>query len=494
MLRSASARPVVAMVAALVAGAVAVPAGATTIDGVPLQPTLDGTGNMQVAYAGAAEFDTARRSGVCVLVDLGFPIGSCGNFPTNITPAAVTGSGTEGDPYQLTETWGLQNIEVTETFTYVNGDTWFDATYAIRNTAGIAQKFRTLVQGNLSHAGSTLGQGSYDATPPAALYGYNDDRGSFAGLLAGPTPWDSYEESDWASFPLMHSSLSNSVDPDLIDDWIGVAYDQYLSTGLPAGQTTSVAVEWIFGAYAGLTLSTSADALQTGQTETVTATSLAQGIPLVGVPVRYTVTGANPSSGARLTDPTGATQLSLSGANVGTDAVAVYVDANANSQFDPDSETRRHIEITWTAPAPPPAPPVLAGPTDADIAVAIQETLKQFRAALRNKPPRVLLRSPAPRANFHALAAGVLTATLKGQAARGRAARTQVLAASHMTFSAAGTKRVSLTVTKKKARRAVRRAKRLKATLTLSFARQVGGSAVSRQTSLAFGKRRQSGR
>src|SRR5947207_157718 len=250
MFCSASARLLLATAASLVVLAIPAHAHAATINGIPLQISLDGIGDMQVKPATLpdAEFDPARRAGACVLVDFGFPIGPCGNFPTNITPAAVTGSGTQGDPYVLTETWGLNSIEVTDKLEYVNGDGSFVATYSVKNTGGAAQTFRTLVQGNLSHAGITLGQGAYDPSPPAGLFGYNDDRGSFAGLVADTPLWDSYEEEDWAAFPLMHASnpggLRNTVNPDLVDDWIGVAFDQYAVTGLPAGDTATVKVRW----------------------------------------------------------------------------------------------------------------------------------------------------------------------------------------------------------------------------------------------------------
>jgi hypothetical protein len=366
MLRSASARLLVAAVSALVLALPAL-ADAATIEGLPLSITLNGIGQMLVGRTGlpGPDFDPSVRAGACVIVEPGFPIGSCGNFPTNISPPAITGSGTHGDPYQLKDTWGLSNIEVTETLTYVNGDNFFDATYAIKNTAGMEQKFRTMLQGNLSHAGSTLGQGSYDPTPPAALFGYNDERGSFGGIVAGPTPWDTFEESDWASFPLMHIGLSNTYDPDLVDDWIGVEYRQHVNTGLPAGDTATVQATWVFGSYAGLSLSASAPTLQVGQPETVTATSLFQGVPLTGTPVRYSVTGANPSSGTALTGPNGAAAINLSGANAGTDLVKVFVDPNGNNTYDPATETEQSLTVAWTAaPAQqaPPPPPV-SGPT-----------------------------------------------------------------------------------------------------------------------------------
>jgi hypothetical protein len=301
--------------------------------------------------------------------------------------------------------------------------------------------------------------------------------------------WDSYEEADWASFPLMHASnpggLSDSVDPGLVDDWIGVAFDQYAVVGLPAGDSTTVKVTWVFGAYAGLTLGANPDSLQTGGTVTVTATSLAQGRPLVGAPVRYTVTGANPSSGTAVIGPTGTTQFNLTGANAGTDTVTAFADANNNSAFDPDTETQRSVTVAWTsAPPPPPPPPPPTGPTADQIAAQLQATLKRFGALLRNKSPKVLLRTPAPHADHHALEAGTLTATLRGQKATGSAARASVLATARVTFAAAGTKRVTLHATKK-GRKLLRRAKRIKATVTLAFA-PPSGALISRHASVAL--------
>jgi hypothetical protein len=488
MLSSGSARLLVAAVASVVLLLPAL-ADATTIEGVPLSITLNGIGQMLVGRTGlpGPDFDTSTRAGACVIVEPGFPIGSCGNFPTNISPPVITGSGTQGDPFQLKDTWGLSNIEVTETLTYVNGDNFFDATYAIKNTAGVEQKFRTMLQGNLSHAGSTLGQGSYDPVPPAALFGYNDDRGSFGGIVAGPTPWDSFEESDWASFPLMHAGLSNTYDPDLVDDWIGVEYHQYVNTGLPAGDTATVEATWVFGSYAGLSLNASAASLQAGQPETITATSLAQGLAVAGRPVRYTVTGANPSSGTALTGPDGTARWNLAGANAGTDTVTAFIDPNGNNTYDPDSETQRSLNVTWTAAPPPPPPPPPTGPTAQQIAATLQQTLAHFRTLLRNKSPKLLLRKPAPHADYQALEAGTLTAKLSGQQATGRAARATALATAQVTFAAAGTKRVTLHVTKQ-GRRLLRRAKRIKGTLVLTFA-PPSGTPATQHTTIAMKRR-----
>jgi hypothetical protein len=444
-----------------------------------VQFSADGAGNTQARIYGLpdGEFDPGTANytsaGVCVWVNLSLPVGPGCNTVTNITPPAVTGTGTDGDPYKLTDTWGGFDFEVTETFTYVNGDNLVNAKYAIKNVAGAAQKFRTVVSANLSHAGTTLGQGDYDPSPPAALIGFNDDVGSFDGLVAGPTPWDAYLEASVSSFPLMQVSspggFNNTVDTNLVNDVIAVQYDQYVVTGLPAGETTTVEVNWLFGSYAGLTLARSADSLQTGQTETISATSLEQGLPRVGV-VRYTVTGANPSSGEVPTGPTGAA-FTLTGATAGTDTVTAFIDVNGNNTFDPGPETQRSTTVTWTPAPPPPPPPGATGPTSDQVAATLQATLSRFRSLLRNKPPRTLLHKPAPRADYQALEAGTLTAALRGGG--------KVLAKASVTFAAAGTKHVRLRVTRK-GKRMLRRAKRVKATLTLGFA-PATGTPITRQ-------------
>jgi hypothetical protein len=491
MLLGAPARLLLAAATSLIVLLVASPAGAATIPGVPLEFSADGTGLTQARHTGLpdGEFDPGTgnyaHAGVCLMINLGMPFGSCGNNPANITPPAVTGTGSQGDPYKLTDTWGGNDFQVTETFTYVNGDDTINAKYAIKNVGGSAQKFRTVVDANLSHAGTTLGQGAYDPTAPASLFGYNDDVGSYGGLVAGPTPWDAYLEASISSFPMMHASdpggFANTIDPDVVDDWIGVEFDQYTVSGLAAGDTTTVEVNWVFGSYAGLTLATSADSLKTGQTETITATSLAQGLPVAGAPVRYSVTGANPSSGTAVTGPTGATQFALSGANAGTDTVTAFVDPNGNGTYDPDTETQRTTTVTWTAAPAPPPPPAATGPTADQIGATLQTTLTQLRALLRNKPPKVLLSRKAPHANYQALEAGTLTATLQGSV---------LLAKGEVTFAAAGTKRITLHPTKK-GRKLLRRAKHIKATLTLAFAPPTGAPQTK---AAAFTMKRSRGR
>jgi hypothetical protein len=73
---------------------------------------------------------------------------------------------------------------------------------------------------------------------------------------------------------------------------------------------------------------------------------------------------------------------------------------------------------------------------------------------------------------------------LRGQKATGSAARASVLATARVTFAAAGTKRVTLHATKK-GRKLLRRAKRIKATVTLAFA-PPSGALISRHASVAL--------
>ena len=93
--------------------------------------------------------------------------------------------------------------------------------------------------------------------------------------------------------------------------------------------------------------------------ETITATSLDHGAPVTGVPVRYTVGGANPGGGSSVTGPDGA-PIALTGAHAGTDVVAAFVDVDGDGVYDSDSETQSQVQITWTAPPSAPASPVPA--------------------------------------------------------------------------------------------------------------------------------------
>ena len=74
-----------------------------------------------------------------------------------------------------------------------------------------------------------------------------------------------------------------------------------------------------------------------------------------GLPVRYTITGVNPGSGAVTTGADGTAVISWLGAKVGTDTLTAFVDRDGNGTWDVNTEPRQIVTVTF-APLPPPVP------------------------------------------------------------------------------------------------------------------------------------------
>ncbi|MGB2952741.1 MAG: Ig-like domain-containing protein, partial [Gaiellaceae bacterium] len=84
-----------------------------------------------------------------------------------------------------------------------------------------------------------------------------------------------------------------------------------------------------------LTLSpkTETDNVFTTASETATVKD-ANGKPVPGVVVRFTVTGANPTSGSQTTDQFGQATFSYTGQNTGVDTIKAFADTNNNGAQD----------------------------------------------------------------------------------------------------------------------------------------------------------------
>ncbi len=69
-----------------------------------------------------------------------------------------------------------------------------------------------------------------------------------------------------------------------------------------------------------------------------------------GATIRYTVTGANSTSGSATTDANGKATITYTGSNTGNDTVSAYVDVNNNSSQGSD-EPSATATVTWTSTA-----------------------------------------------------------------------------------------------------------------------------------------------
>src|SRR5687768_9065563 len=87
----------------------------------------------------------------------------------------------------------------------------------------------------------------------------------------------------------------------------------------------------MIGAPATLTLSPADDTNPVGTSHTVAATVTdAAGKPVSGVTVRFSVTGANTTSGSATTDASGEATFTYTGSNAGVDRIHAFADTNNN--------------------------------------------------------------------------------------------------------------------------------------------------------------------
>ncbi len=86
----------------------------------------------------------------------------------------------------------------------------------------------------------------------------------------------------------------------------------------------------------------------TGTSHTVTATLTANGSPLAGRKILFTVSGANSASGSGTSDAAGQASFSYTGTNPGDDTITACADINNNGSCDPEEPTAT-AQKTWEA-------------------------------------------------------------------------------------------------------------------------------------------------
>lgn len=179
---------------------------------------------------------------------------------TAISQGPSSGSGTSSDPYKEITTFKA-TIEskdyalITVTTTYVNGAADFTSSYDVQNVTGqtiaglttapaATLRFHAIEAGDLYVANSDSGTGLFLGGPPRFIGGQNTLTGTLGGFIEGSPEWSNWEEGAYsdAIWEAVRSStaatavFNDSIDPSFLDNGAGVSWDQYLSTGLPAGQ------------------------------------------------------------------------------------------------------------------------------------------------------------------------------------------------------------------------------------------------------------------
>jgi hypothetical protein len=271
-----------------------------------------------------------------------------------ISQSVVAGAGTPASPYTQTtvfkvvDSGATPDALITETTTYVNGEPQFTSTYSVKNMTAGNIYFRAIYAGDLYVNGSDVGTGVFLAGPPRFIGGQNTGSGVIGGFQEVPAPalqWSSFQEAYW-SFAFggvsagdngiwrdvqetvnEPTAFNETIEPMELDNGAGVEWDQLRTTGLSAGGERVFTIINRTQVPSGLGITPANQTLTQGQTATVTVTAHdTANQPYAGKSLHYTISGANPQSGAVTLNSSGQAQISYVGHNAGIDTDQMFVD------------------------------------------------------------------------------------------------------------------------------------------------------------------------
>jgi hypothetical protein len=347
------------------------------IDGSPLNVYANDVGRLQAGFDGVAsgEFYTGalmpNDGGISVAVQAvganAFTVygRAGGRALTPVSAPVVTGNGSAGSPWRLTTAFRATNpstggdlLDVSETVEYVNGTGDVTVTYTLSAPAALAN-VRLYESAAVLPASSYLATGFLQPGPPRRVGAQALGRdGGGSDSLIEITPWSAFQEATASTIDntIMAVSASapgfnNTVDATRTGNGAGMGAQWNLgSLASPA----TVAVTWHFSRTSALALAVPSVPATAGSIVQVPVTARNNdGGPDAGLPVRYTITGANPGSGAATTAANGTALISWLGAKTGTDTLTAFVDRDGNGTWDVNTEPRQIVTVT-IAPLPPP--------------------------------------------------------------------------------------------------------------------------------------------
>ncbi|HSZ70960.1 MAG TPA: Ig-like domain-containing protein [Solirubrobacteraceae bacterium] len=424
---------------------------------------------------------------------------------TPVSQSPVTGAGTAESPYTETTTFKVVDSEknedalVTETTTYVNGAPQFTSTFTVTNESKVTLYFRAMYAGDLFVNGSDLGTGVYLAGPPRFIGGENTSSGVLGGFQEAPAPalpWSSFQELPYPnvwetveSTVQAPTAFNESIEPQEVDNAAGVEWDQLRTSGLAAGKAQTFTIINRTQVPSGLQISPANQTLTQGQTETVNVTALdTAGQPYAGKSVRYTVSGANPQSGAVTLNGSGQAQISYVGHNAGVDTIQMYVDlGGSGSQTASDPAATAQVTFTPLPPAPNSSYTVqsIKASSNGTITIVFVPTQSGTATLTVTVPTGTIARREALAAR-HSKKCG------KGQSRIKHKCRPTITVSG--TVSASGTAGVPLTLTVKpsgKVLAALNKGKAVHLTATLTYKSALGGTPTVNVYSLTVkGKRK----
>lgn len=305
---------------------------------------------------------------------------------TPISQSEVTGAGTTASPYTQTTVFAVEAeeaakpvkfAEITEVTTYINGAPQFESTFTVKNLSKTNKiYFRAMYAGDLYVNGNDHGIGIVTATSPRFIGGQNTGSGVIGGFqeVTGPgvLPWSSFQEAYWSTAfeggefstgdnGIWHDvetmveepkAFNETIEPKELDNAAGVEWDQLRETGLAPEASQSFSIISRTQIPNELQFTPATQTLTQGQTASVAVTATDNaGQPYAGRALRYTVTGANPQSGAVTLNGAGQATISYVGTNAGADVVNMYVDLGGTGSQTP-SDPHGTATISWL-PKPP---------------------------------------------------------------------------------------------------------------------------------------------
>jgi hypothetical protein len=270
---------------------------------------------------------------------------------------APTGDGTPTSPFTQVTTYavaplGPPLVEITQTTTYVNGAQEFGVRWDVKNLSGQALRFKALAAADFFFEGSDRGTGIFTDGPPRFLGGTNADSGRSGGFVEVPSApaWTHYEALEFGGFggsdaipnvwtdKVQHAgdnvapTFDDKVAGEPTDNAGGVEWDDtIIGDALAHGATRSYALTVRSALPAALQFDKSnAGAPQRTPITFVATAKDTAGNAFAGKALRFTITGANPLSGASTIDASGSAAITDPGANAGADTIVAYVDLNGN--------------------------------------------------------------------------------------------------------------------------------------------------------------------
>lgn len=275
---------------------------------------------------------------------------------TLVSQSLVTGLGTSGSPYAVTTVVnvGTTGLQISQTDTYVVGKDFYRTDITVSNSTATTKTAALYHAADCYVAGADKGYGYHHTT--LGTYCAKNANNSPSGRIGGFVPLSPGSHFIEAFYSTTWSAINGNQFPDtcscatFVDNGVGISWS--LSVPPTGSVTRSLATAFALPPDT-LTLAPSTDTNTAGDQHCVTATlNDGFGIATAGATIRFSVGGANSSSGSLNTNASGQAQFCYTGTNVGNDTITAYADKNVNGVDDGAGEADATASKTYTAANP----------------------------------------------------------------------------------------------------------------------------------------------